>query len=59
MASAVVPSIVHESQATARARVVSAIQRQGALIALVALIIFGVVRYGRVSTASTTSSTRS
>src|ERR671912_2126553 len=46
MASAVVPNVIRESEATTRARVVSAIQRQGALIALVALIIFGVVRYG-------------
>src|ERR671912_2652375 len=47
MASAVVPNVIRESEATTRARVVSAIQRQGALIALVALIIFGVVRYGQ------------
>ena len=40
------PDIAHDRQATARARVVSAIQRQGAFIALAALIIFGVVRYG-------------
>ena len=46
MASAVVPSVMHESQVTARARVVSAIQRQGALLALAALVIFGVIRYG-------------
>ncbi len=47
MASAVMPSAIHENQATTQARVVSAIQRQGALIALLALIIFGVVRYGQ------------
>ena len=48
MASIVVGDAVPESQeqGTARARAVSAIQRQGALIALVALVIFGVVRYG-------------
>jgi ribose transport system permease protein len=46
MASATVPDVFPESQATARARWVSAIQRQGALIALIALIVFGVVRYG-------------
>ena len=46
MASAAVTSVVDNSQINARARVVSAIQRQGALIALAALIVFGVVRYG-------------
>src|ERR671912_2454308 len=46
MASAVVPGVIRESEATTRARVVSTIQSQGALIALMALIIFGVVRYG-------------
>ncbi|HJU41165.1 MAG TPA: ABC transporter permease [Vicinamibacterales bacterium] len=48
MASIVVGDAVSVSQeqGTARARAVSAIQRQGALIALVALVIFGVVRYG-------------
>jgi ribose/xylose/arabinose/galactoside ABC-type transport system permease subunit len=46
MASAVFPDKVDESQGTARARAVSAIQRQGALIALVMLVVFGVVRYG-------------
>jgi ribose/xylose/arabinose/galactoside ABC-type transport system permease subunit len=46
MASAAVQNIAPGGQATSRARVVSAIQRQGAFIALAALIIFGVVRYG-------------
>ena len=46
MASAVVSSVASDGQATSRARVVSAIQRQGAFIALAALIIFGAVRYG-------------
>src|SRR5215218_4905911 len=46
MASAAVPTLAPDHQATSRARVVSAIQRQGAFIALAALIIFGVVRYG-------------
>ena len=46
MATAVAPNAIHESQVTARARVVSAIQRQGALIALLALIIFATIRYG-------------
>src|SRR3954469_9545806 len=46
MASAIVPSIASDGQTTSRARVVSAIQRQGAFIALAALIIFGAVRYG-------------
>ncbi len=46
MASVAVPSLAHDSQMSSRARVVSAIQRQGAFIALAALIIFGVVRYG-------------
>ena len=48
MASAVFRDVVHENQGhgTARARAVSAIQRQGALIALAVLVVFGVVRYG-------------
>src|ERR687889_1925279 len=46
MAIVAVPSLAHDSQVSSRARVVSAIQRQGAFIALAALIIFGVVRYG-------------
>ncbi len=48
MASTVFRDVVHENQGhgTARARAVSAIQRQGALIALAALVVFGVVRYG-------------
>jgi ribose/xylose/arabinose/galactoside ABC-type transport system permease subunit len=46
MASAAVPTLAPDHQATSRARVVSAIQRQGAFIALAALIIFGAVRYG-------------
>jgi galactofuranose transport system permease protein len=46
MASAAVPTIAPGGQATSRARVVSAIQRQGAFIALAALIVFGAVRYG-------------
>ncbi|MBA2596623.1 MAG: ABC transporter permease [Chloroflexia bacterium] len=46
MVSAAVPDAYSESETTTRARVVSAIQRQGALIALIALILFGVVRYG-------------
>src|SRR5215212_3173650 len=46
MASAAVPTIAPGGQATSRARLVSAIQRQGAVIALAALIVFGAVRYG-------------
>ena len=46
MASAIFADVRHDARTTARARVVSAIQRQGALIALVALVIFGAVRYG-------------
>ena len=48
MASAVFPDVVHENQGhgTTRARAVSAIQRQGALIALAVLVVFGVARYG-------------
>src|SRR3954452_14699717 len=46
MASAIVPSIASDGQATTRARGGSAIQRQGAFFALAALIIFGAVRYG-------------
>jgi ribose transport system permease protein len=46
VASAVLPEVRHDAERTARARVVSAIQRQGALIALVILVIFGAVRYG-------------
>ena len=46
MVSVAAPTIAHDTQVNARARVVSAIQRQGALIALVALIVFGTVRYG-------------
>ncbi len=46
MESAVVQDAVQESRVTARARLVSAIQRQGALVALIALVVFGVVRYG-------------
>jgi ribose transport system permease protein len=43
---AVVPEIARQRAVTNRARAVSALLRQGALIALVALIVFGVVRYG-------------
>src|SRR4051812_6807571 len=46
MASAAVPTIAPGGRSASRARVVSAIQRQGAFIALAALIVFGVVRYG-------------
>jgi ribose transport system permease protein len=46
MTTATVPEVLSERQSTARARVVSAIQRQGALIALIALVVLGVVRYG-------------
>src|SRR5918993_1111659 len=46
MESAAVPTIAPEYRVSSRARVVSAIQRQGAFIALAALIVFGVVRYG-------------
>ena len=46
MASVPVSDVPPQSQGTARARVISAIQRQGALIALIALVVFGVVRYG-------------
>lgn len=44
--SAAVSEAFSDGEATNRARLVSAIQRQGALIALIALIVFGVVRYG-------------
>ena len=44
--SAAVSDAFTASEATTRARLVSAIQRQGALIALIALVVFGVVRYG-------------
>src|SRR5918992_4889402 len=46
MASTAVPTIAPDYQASSRARVVSAIQRQGAFIALAVLVVFGVVRYG-------------
>jgi sarcosine oxidase len=46
MASAIVTDVLPGSAVTSRARFVSALQRQGALLALVALVIFGVVRYG-------------
>lgn len=46
MASATAAGFGEYQRTPARARVVSAIQRQGALIALLALILFGVVRYG-------------
>lgn len=46
MASAVVEHEIHARGVTNRERMMSAIQRQGALIALVALIVFGVIRYG-------------
>src|SRR5215207_5922886 len=46
MASAAVPTIAPDYEASSRARVLGAIQRQGAFIALAALVIFGVVRYG-------------
>jgi ribose transport system permease protein len=36
----------YQEDVRARGRVVAAIQRQGALVALVALVVFGVVRYG-------------
>src|SRR5688500_11215570 len=47
MASTVFRDVVHENQGqgTARARAVGAIQRQGALIALAALVVVAVVRY--------------
>src|ERR687889_2786493 len=46
MASAAVPTIAPDYQVSSRARVVRAIQRQGAFIALAVLIAFGAVRYG-------------
>jgi ribose/xylose/arabinose/galactoside ABC-type transport system permease subunit len=46
MASAVFTNALPGSHATSRGRLVSAIQRQGALIALLILIVLGVVRYG-------------
>jgi ribose transport system permease protein len=46
MASAAMTELVREGRVTARARLVSAVQRQGALIALLVLIVFGAVRYG-------------
>lgn len=37
----------HEQEVQASGRLISALQRQGALIALLALIVFGVLRYGQ------------
>lgn len=46
MASVPVQDVMGGERNTARARLVSGIQRQGALIALLVLVVFGVVRYG-------------
>lgn len=46
MASAVPGDTVGQGRKMGRARVVSAIQRQGALLALIVLVVFGIVRYG-------------
>ncbi|MCC7023693.1 MAG: ABC transporter permease [Thermomicrobiales bacterium] len=46
MASMIAQDVVETREITARGRIVSAIQRQGALIALVALALFGAIRYG-------------
>lgn len=46
MADVIARPIALDSGVTTRGRVVSAIQRQGALVALLILIVFGVVRYG-------------
>lgn len=46
MADAMAQPIAVDTGVSTRARAVSAIQRQGALVALVILIVFGVVRYG-------------
>jgi ribose transport system permease protein len=46
MASGFATGVIQQGEVTARSRLVSGIQRQGALIALIALVIFGVVRYG-------------
>jgi len=44
--AATTTDIRQEQQSSARARAASALQRQGALVALLALILFGVLRYG-------------
>jgi ribose transport system permease protein len=46
MVSAAMPDVIPGARVPARARVISAIQRQGALVALAALIVLGIVRYG-------------
>lgn len=46
MASATVADILGGERNSARARLVSGLQRQGALLALLALVVFGVLRYG-------------
>ena len=46
MTSAVIGDAIHLKEDSAKARVVSAVQRQGALVALMALIVFGIARYG-------------
>ena len=46
MASVPMPDVLADQRGATRARLVSAVQRQGALIALLVLIVFGVVRYG-------------
>ena len=46
MASVLVGQAAPYPRTTGRERLVSVIQRQGALIALIALIVFGVIRYG-------------
>lgn len=46
MSSAVVGPVAMDERGATRDRVVSGIQRQGALIALVLLVLFGVLRYG-------------
>jgi galactofuranose transport system permease protein len=46
MASVFATGTVQQGEVTTRSRVVSGIQRQGAFIALIALVIFGIVRYG-------------
>lgn len=46
MVSTTIDQVEVDDRGAARARAIGALQRQGALIALVILIVFGVVRYG-------------
>ncbi len=46
MSAATIGDHAHEERGRTRERWVSAVQRQGALVALVVLVVFGIVRYG-------------